>query len=92
MRRGTSGRDDALKRCLRLPVLQSEAAQRMQNTETDAITVDNVNCKYHDVFYTKRTPPCTLVENFYREISWGTADIMRFTATATTWSHACHAT
>ena len=38
VRRGTSGRDDALKICLRLPVLRSEAAQRMQNTETDAIT------------------------------------------------------
>ena len=38
VRRGTSGRDDALKSCLRLPVLRSEAAQRMQNTETDDIT------------------------------------------------------
>ena len=38
VRRGTSGRDDALKGCLRLPVLRSEEAQRMQNTETDAIT------------------------------------------------------
>ena len=38
VRRGTSGRDDALKSCLRLPVLRSEATQRMQNTETDAIT------------------------------------------------------
>ena len=38
VRRGTSGRDDALKSCLWLPVLRSEAAQRMQNTETDAIT------------------------------------------------------
>ena len=38
VRRGKSGRDDALKSCLRLPVLRSEAAQRMQNTETDAIT------------------------------------------------------
>ena len=37
VRRGTSGRDDALK-SLWLPVLWSEAAQRMQNTETDAIT------------------------------------------------------
>ena len=35
--RGKTGRDDALKSCLRLPVLRSEAAQRMQNTETDAI-------------------------------------------------------
>ena len=38
VRRGTSDRDDALKSCLRLPVLRSEAAQRMQTTETDAIT------------------------------------------------------
>ena len=38
VRSGTSGRDDALKSCLRLPVLRSEAAQRMQNTGTDAIT------------------------------------------------------
>ena len=38
VRRGTSDRDDALKSCHRLPVLQSEAAQRMQNTETDAKT------------------------------------------------------
>ena len=38
VRRGTSDRDDALKSCLRLPVMLSEAAQRMQNTETDAIT------------------------------------------------------
>ena len=38
VRRGTSGRDDALKSCLWLPVLRSEAAQRMQNAETDAIT------------------------------------------------------
>ena len=30
--------DDALKSCLRLPVLRSEAAQRMQTTETDAKT------------------------------------------------------
>ena len=35
--RGKGGRDDALKSFLRLPVLRSEAAQRMQNTETDAI-------------------------------------------------------
>ena len=38
VRRGTSGRDDALKSCLRLPVLWSEVAQRMQTTETDATT------------------------------------------------------
>ena len=38
VRRGTSSRDDVLKSCLRLPDLRSEAAQRMQNTETDAIT------------------------------------------------------
>ena len=38
VRRGTSGRDDALKSCLWLPVLRSEAVERMQNTETDAIT------------------------------------------------------
>ena len=38
VRRGTSGRDDALKSCLWLPVSLSEAVQRMQNTETDAIT------------------------------------------------------
>ena len=38
VRRGTIGCDDALKSCLRLPVLRSEAAQRMQNTETDAIS------------------------------------------------------
>ena len=38
VRRGTSDRDDALKSCLRLPVLRSEAAQRMQTTETNAIT------------------------------------------------------
>ena len=37
VRRGTSGRDDALKSCLQLPVLRSEAPQRMQNTETDAV-------------------------------------------------------
>ena len=37
VRRGTRGRDDALKGCLRLPVLRSEEAQRMQNTEIDAI-------------------------------------------------------
>ena len=37
VRRGTSGCDDALRSCLLLPVLQSEAAQRMQNTETDAV-------------------------------------------------------
>ena len=61
--RGKSGRDDALKSCLRLPVFRSEAAQRMQNTETDAI-IGLKYCKYHDVFYTKRMPPCILVENF----------------------------
>ena len=38
VRRGKSGRDDALKSCLWLPVLRSEVAQRMQNTEIDAIT------------------------------------------------------
>ena len=38
VRRRTSDRDDALKSCLRLPVLRSEAAQRMQTTETNAIT------------------------------------------------------
>ena len=38
VRRGTSGRDDALKSCFWLPVLRSEAVQRMQNTEIDAIT------------------------------------------------------
>ena len=38
VRRGTSGRDDELKSCLQLPILRSEAAQRMQNTETNAIT------------------------------------------------------
>ena len=37
VRRGTSDCDDALKSCLWLPVLRSEAAQRMQTTETDAI-------------------------------------------------------
>ena len=39
--RGKSGRDDALKSCLRLPVLRSEAEQRMQNTETDAQRMQN---------------------------------------------------
>ena len=74
VRRGTSGCDD-VKSCFRLPVLRSEArseaAQKMQNTETDAIT-DNANfkcCKYHDVFYTKRAPPCILVGKFCSEIS-----------------------
>ena len=38
MRRGTSGRDYALKSCLQLPVLRSEVAQRMQNTQPDAKT------------------------------------------------------
>ena len=38
VRRGTSDRDNALKSCLWLPVLRSEAAQRMQSTETDAVT------------------------------------------------------
>ena len=38
VRRGTNSRDDALKSCLRLPILRSEAAQRMQNTEPDAVT------------------------------------------------------
>ena len=62
VRRGTSGRDDALKSCLRLPVLRSEAAQKMQNTETDGrnrtTLTPNKYSKYHDVFYTKRMPPC----------------------------------
>ena len=48
--RGKSGRDDALKGCLRLPVLRSEAAQRMQNTETDAITTYFIPNLCHRVF------------------------------------------
>ena len=69
-RRGTSGRNDALKSCLRFPVLRSEVAQRMQNTETDAITGQRnfKYCKYQDLFYTERTPPWILVEKFYCEI------------------------
>ena len=37
VRRGTSGCDDALKSCPRLPVLRSQAAQRMQSIETNTI-------------------------------------------------------